>query len=526
MTRVLIAETIAPDGIAYLRSRPGIEVDARSGSDLADLSARLQSCDALIVRSATRVNESLLAGAPRLKVIGRAGIGVDNIDVGAATERGIVVLNTPDANATTTAELTVAHLLSLSRHLPQADRSVRATEWKRTQFMGTEVAGKIIGIIGFGAIGRVVASRCLGLKMRVIAYDPLVTREVMLHEGVAAVALQELLEQSDYVSLHCPLNDKTRGLINAERLARMRIGTRLINCARGGLVDEAALLEALDKGKLAGAALDVFEREPPLGSPLIEHPKIVLTPHLGASTAEAQIAAGLAIAKQVAQFLETGEAINAVNLPRIPAEDLKRLHPYLALARRLGRVLAALTSQPLTRVEVTLRGRAAELDSRPLSSELLVGLLECELSIPVNRVNACHLAHRQGISLVESRSEDTEEYVSLITAAGHYNGGSTSVAGTLIGDRPPRLVRIDDYEVETVLDGTLLITRHEDRPGVIGALGTLLGQDNVNISRMQVGIAQGPEAIAVIGISRPLPQATCDRIAQLLAIHRVYQVSL
>jgi D-3-phosphoglycerate dehydrogenase len=213
-------------------------------------------------------------------------------------------------------------------------------------------------------------------------------------------------------------------------------------------------------------------------------------------------------------------------LPRIPAEDLKRLHPYLALARRLGRVLAALTSQPLTRVEVTLRGRAAELDSRPLSSELLVGLLESELSIPVNRVNACHLAHRQGISLVESRSEETEEYVSLITAAGNYDGGSTSVAGTLIGDRPPRLVRIDDYEVETVLEGTLLITRHEDRPGVIGALGTLLGQDNVNISRMQVGIAQGPEAIAVIGISRPLPQATRDRIAQLLAIQRVYQVSL
>ncbi len=527
MKRIFIADRIAQEGIAYLRSLPGFEVLVEPGLREAELGERIRECEAVIVRSVPRITATVLAAAKRLKVIGRAGIGVDNIDVEAATERGVVVLNTPDANATTAAELTLAHILSLSRHLPQADRSVRAGEWKRAQFMGTELSGKTIGIIGYGTIGRLVASRCLGLKMRVVAYDPFVTREVIAEGGVEPLELEELLKTSDYVSLHCPLTDKTRGLINRERLSAMKSGSRLINCARGGLVDETALLEAIRSGHLAGVALDVYEQEPPIGSPLLNEERIVFTPHLGASTEEAQVAVGVAIARQIAAFLETGEAINAVNLPHVPAEQLPKIRPYQVLAHRLGRLLATLVPAPLQQIEVALYGRAAEINTHPVAMEALVGLLEEQLSKPVNSVNACHLARRQGIALVESRSEETHEYLSLVSVTGHHNGGTTSVAGTLLGERHPRLVRIDDYEVETVPEGTLLITRHEDRPGVVGALGNLLGREQINISRMQVGITSPEsEAIAVIGISSPLSPELLHQVEAIPAVHRVYQVTL
>ncbi len=525
MHKVLIADAIAEEGLTYLRARPAFEVVVATGESPEALASRIADCDAVIVRSSTRITRAILSAAERLRVVGRAGIGVDNIDVEAATERGVVVLNTPDANATTTAELTVAHLLSLSRHLPQADRSVRAGEWRRASFLGTEVAGKTLGVIGYGTIGRLVAARALGLKMRVLAHDPYVTREVMEADGVGPVGLDELLGSADYVSLHCTLSEKTRKLLDASRLRLMRRGARLINCARGGLVDEGALFEALRTGQLSGAALDVFEHEPPRGSPLLGRPDVVLSPHLGASTEEAQVAAGLAVAEQIASYFETGEAINAVNLPRITPAELNRLRPYQVLGHRLGQLLAALVPGPLQEVEVALRGRAAELDPYPIATECLVGLLEAELSVPVNQVNARHLARRQGITLVESRSLETDEYLSLVTVAGRYNGGRTSVAGTLLGERHARLVRIDDCEVESVPEGTVLITRHEDRPGVVGALGTLLGREDVNISRMQVGVASGPEALAVIGISHPLSAETLRRVAATPAIHQVYQLT-
>jgi D-3-phosphoglycerate dehydrogenase len=527
LKKIFIADRIAEIGITYLKSHPGFEVVVEPGLGEAQLCERIRDCEAVIVRSAPRITAPILASAHKLKVIGRAGIGVDNIDVEAATERGVVVLNTPDANAITTTELTLAHILSLSRHLPQADRSVRAGEWKRAQLVGTELAGKTVGIIGFGTIGRIVASRCLGLNMHVVAYDPFVTREVIEQAGAAPGELEELLKTSDYVTLHCPLMDKTRHLLNRDRLLTMKPGARLINCARGGLVDEAALLEVIASGHLAGAALDVYEKEPPLGSPLLKEARIVFTPHLGASTEEAQVAVGVAIARQVAAFLETGEAINAVNLPHVPAEDLPKIRPYQVLAHRLGRLLAALTPEPLYQIEVALCGRAFEIDPHPVAVEALVGLLEEQLSTPVNSVNARHLAHRQGLALSESRSEETQEYLSLLTLTGHYPSGAVSVAGTLLGDRYPRLVRIDDYEIETVPEGTLLITRHDDRPGVVGALGNLLGQEHINISRMQVGITS-PEsqAMAVIGISSPLSPELLHQVETIPAVHRVYQVSL
>ncbi len=526
MIRVAIADEIAEEGVAYLRARPNLEVLMAVGLDAQRLATALSDSQALIVRSATQVTAELLAAAPRLRVIGRAGIGVDNVDVEAATERGIVVLNTPDANATTTAELTVAHLLSLSRHLPEADRSVRAGEWKRNQLLGTEVSGKCIGVIGFGTIGRIVARRCLALGLRVLACDPLVTAEVMQGEGVEPADLRLLLGTADYVSLHCPLNDRTRHLIDAARIGMMKPGARLINCARGGLVDEQALIDALRAQRLAGAALDVYEQEPPRGSPLLTLPNVVLTPHLGASTGEAQVAAGVAIARQVADLLETGESVNAVNLPRIAPEILHHLRPYLHLGRRLGRLLAALAPSPLQGVEVSLCGRAAELDPHPVALEVLVGLLERQLSLPVNRVNAAVLARRQGIGLSESRVADSGEYIALLRVAGRYAEGATTLAGTLLSDRYPRLVRIDEYEIETVLAGTLLITRHKDQPGVVGSLGTLLGEDHVNISRMQVGGAGDDEAMAVIAISAKLGPERLAQIERIPAIRKVYQVDL
>jgi D-3-phosphoglycerate dehydrogenase len=307
----------------------------------------------------------------------------------------------------------------------------------------------------------------------------------------------------------------------------MKPGSRLINCARGGLVDETALMEALESGHLAGAALDVFEHEPPVGSPLLQQKNIVFTPHLGASTEEAQLAVGVAIARQVATFLETGEAINAVNLPHVSSEELHRIRPYQELAYRLGRLLSALAPSALQQLDVVLYGRAAELDLRPVATEALAGLLRDRLSTPVNSVNAVPLARRQGIALLESRSLESEEYLSLVTVTGRYSGGAASVAGTLLGERHPRLVRIDDYEVETVPEGTLLITRHEDRPGVIGALGNLLGREHVNISRMQVGIGPSDgEAIAVVGISSPLSPELLEQVEQIPAVHKVYQVTL
>jgi D-3-phosphoglycerate dehydrogenase len=525
--KVFVADNIAEEGVDWLRAQPDLDVDFATGLNATEVAERIRGAHALIVRSAVKVTTEILVAADALKVIGRAGIGVDNINVDAATERGVVVLNTPDANATTTAELALAHMFSLSRHLPQADASVRAGEWKRNVFVGTELTGKTIGIVGYGTIGRIVAQRCLGLKMNVVVYDPFVTRSVFEDHGVQPLDLDTLLAQADYVTLHCPLNDKTRNLLDAARLARMKRGARIINCARGGIVDEAALQSALESGHLGGAALDVFVEEPPRGSPLLAAKNAVFTPHLGASTAEAQVAVGVEIAKQVATYLRTGEAINAVNLPRIGSEVLRRLAPYQALSYRLGRLLALMLPQPIARLELSLHGRAADLDSHPIAAHALVGILQGRLSGPVNPVNAMHLARRQGLSVAEFRTEETHEYLSVVRLTGQANGERVSLSGTLFDEQHPRLVRINDYEIEAVLEGNLLITRHADQPGVIGALGCILGDEKVNIARMQLGMVPGADkAIAVLEISEPLTDAVLARIQALPPISKVAQISL
>jgi D-3-phosphoglycerate dehydrogenase len=524
---ILIADPIHADGRALLAAQAGLRVDVESGLDEAALTARIPDYDALIVRSKTRVTRPVIAAATRLRAIGRAGIGVDNIDVAAATERGIVVFNTPDANATTTAELTLAHLLSLSRHLPQADRSVRQGEWQPARFSGVELYGKTIGIIGFGTIGRLVSRRCVGLKMRVLAFDPFVAPEIMEQSAAEPSELDALLASSDYITLHCPLTNKTRNVINASRLAMMKPGARIINCARGGLVDEAALAYALKSGQIAGAALDVYATEPPAGSPLLALDNVVLTPHLGASTEEAQQAVSLRIAQDVIRFLATGAAEAAVNLPRVTSDQLVRTIPYQQLAHALGRLVGSLYEGPITELVVRLFGRVAELDSRPITAEALVGLLSRRMTGRVNRVNAGHLAKLQGIEVRESRTENARDFVSLLEICAISGDKNMTVAGTLLGERHARLVRIDDYDVEAVPEGHFLFTRHHDQPGVVGALGDILGREKINISRMHVGVGDSSKmAIALISTSASLSASALTEIRALPPIEQAVEFEL
>lgn len=527
MKKIFVSDKLAADAINYLKEQADVEMCFEVGLSEDELCAKIGDYDALLIRSDTHVTPKVLQAAKKLKLIGRAGIGVDNIDISAATEMGVMVMNTPDANATTTAELAIAHLMSLSRHLPTADKSVREGKWERSKFTGSEVARKTLGIIGFGTIGRLVAQRAAGLRMHVIAFDPFVSPEIYADLGVESVTLDDLIARSDYVSLHCPLIEKTKNLIDATQLAKMKSTAMLINCARGGLIDEAALYDALKNKHIAGAALDVYEHEPPNNSPLFELDNIVFTPHLGASTNEAQLAVSVEIAQQAVAFLRTGETVNALNLPRVSAEELKKSNNYMNLATQLGKVLAGLSLQPLTKLDVTLFGRAADVSTHSVSVAALVGVLNGHLSTPVNRVNAENIAKRQGLAWVESVSHETQDYVSLIKLTGYGTDNTITVSGVLLGGRQPRLVSINDMDIEVVPEGTLLVTYHDDKPGVISAISTVLSNAHINISRMQVGTAENStQSISVIGISEPLNEELLAQIRAIPPIHQAVQIIL
>ena len=527
MKKILISDKLAEAGINYLNEQDDLQVHIETGLNEDQLCDMIGDYDALLIRSGTQVTEKVLQAGSKLQVVGRAGIGVDNVDVKAATAQGVIVMNTPDANATTTAELAIAHIFSLSRHLPIANASVRAGKWARSSLMGAELAHKTLAVLGFGTIGRIVAKRGLGLNMKVIAHDPFVAPEIYENIGVEAVELDDLITRADYLTLHCPLMPTTQGIIGGEQLGMMKNSAMVVNCARGGLIDEAALYTALKDGQIAGAALDVYEQEPPQGSPLLELDNIVFTPHLGASTREAQEAVSVELARQIVTYFQTGEAVNALNLPRMSAEEIKKSSMFTSLANILGSMLAGLASKPLEKVEIALLGKAAEVESHPVAVEMLVGVLEGHLSQPVNRVNAADLAKRQGISLTESRTEETHDYLSLIRVTGHFGEQSITLEGTLLGDCHPRLVRIDNFEIEVIPEGTLLITRHDDKPGVIAALGTILGNAEINISRMQVGVADDQQqAMAVISISAPLDEQFLSAVGDIPAVHQVTQVVL
>lgn len=530
MARILVSDPIAEAGIEVLRQAG--EVDVRTGLPKEELIRIIGEYDALVVRSETKVTADVIEAATRLRIIGRAGVGVDNIDVAAATQRGIIVVNSPEGNTIAAAELTVAMMLAMARNIPQADRSLRAGEWKRSKFVGTEVYRKTLGIIGLGKIGREVARRAKGLGMTVIAYDPFTPAEVAERIGVTLTDLDSLLAQSDFVTIHTPLNEQTRHLINAERIARMKDGARLINCARGGIVDEQALADALRSGKLAGAAVDVFSKEPPTpDNPLLSLENCVVTPHLGASTTEAQVNVAVDVAEQIVSVLRGGPARSAVNLPPIDPEVLQRIAPYLMLAEKIGKLHTQLVQAPIVQVQVTYSPDFAELPTDILTRAVVTGILQPVLSEPVNPVNALLIAQSRGIHVTQSLQQQTEAhemYPSLITVTAQTSGGERhEVAGTVFGKGDARIVTVDGYRVDVIPRGIMLFTRHTDKPGVIGRVGTLLGSRDVNIAGMHLGREKvGGKALMVLMVDDPIDASLLAEIRALDGMESAQVVEL
>ncbi|MBV9579324.1 MAG: phosphoglycerate dehydrogenase, partial [Chloroflexi bacterium] len=485
MTVVVVADPIADAGLDLLRPHARVEVVA---GDRAALQHQLPEADALLVRSETRVTSELLEHAARLRVIGRAGAGVDTIDVDAATARGIVVVNAPGGNAVAAAEHALALMFALVRRVAAADASMKRGEWRRATYTGTELTGKTLGLVGLGRVGSEVARRALGLEMRVLVYDPYVPEEHVQRLGLEPSGLEDLLRAADIVSLHVPLTEATRGILNAARLACLRPSAFLVNCARGGLVDEQALLAALDAGGLAGAGIDVYSREPVAADdPLPRHPRVVATPHLGASTVEAQAQVAIQVASEVLAALEGRPTQFAVNAPSLRPEDVEILEPYLGLVEMLGKLATQLADGHLRSAEISYRGEIAERNVGVLTAAAVQGLLEPISAIPVNLVNARMFAQQRGLEIVETRSSTPAHYTSLVRVTVKTRDGATSVAG-VISDGRANVVQIDEYELHLPpTPGYLLVTQHVDRPGIIGRVGTLLGEADINISSMQVG---------------------------------------
>ena len=514
MPKVLISDQLSALAVSTFQDRE-IEVDVRTGLSEDELVQLIGGYDGLAIRSATKVTPKVLAAAKRLQVVGRAGIGVDNIDVAAATTQGVVVMNTPFGNSVTTAEHAIAMMMALARQLPAADRSTRGGKWEKSRFMGTELAGKVLGLIGCGNIGTIVADRARGLKMKVVAYDPYLSPEHASDLGVEKVELESLLARAHVISLHTPLNDSTRHILSAEAIAQTRPGVRIVNCARGGLIDEAALYDALRAGHVAGAALDVFATEPARESPLFELDEVVVTPHLGAATAEAQEKVAVQIAEQMADYLSTGAVVNALNMASVTAEDAPRLKPYMKLAEQLGSFAGQLTETGLRSATITYAGQAASLNTKPLTATLLQGLLAPVLA-SVNMVNAPVVARERNIAVTTVHQDQAEGYQTLIRLTVTTERGERSLAGTLVHDQRPRLVEIRDIEIEAQLGTHMLYVRNDDQPGLIGSLGKTLGDAGVNIATFHLGrTGPGGDAIALIEIDQPIPDAVLQEIAEL-----------
>jgi D-3-phosphoglycerate dehydrogenase len=514
MPKVLISDALSPRAAEILATR-GITVDFLPGLAPEELKARIGSYDGLAVRSATKVTEGLLAHAEKLRVIGRAGIGVDNIDVEAATQRGIVVMNTPYGNSITAAEHTIALLFALCRQIPAADRSTQAGKWEKARFMGVELSGKTLGVIGCGNVGAAVAERALGLHMKVIAYDPYLSAERARDLGVERVGLEALFARANFITLHTPLTQATKNLIDRGALAMMKPGVRLINCARGGLVVEDDLAAALDSGHVAGAAIDVFSEEPTIQSPLFGRDNVVATPHLGASTSEAQENVALQIAEQMADFLLTGAVSNAVNMPSLTAEEAQRLSPYMRLAEQLGSFAGQLTETGIKSVAVEYEGAIAELNVKPLTAIALTGLLAPQLTA-VNMVNAPVVCRERDIRVSETRRAEPVDYQTLIRVVVQTERRRREVAGTLFGGDKPRLVSVEGMPLEAELGRNVLFVRNYDKPGFIGALGNALGAAAVNIATFHLGrTAPGGEAIALVEVDQGLTPAILDTVRAL-----------
>ena len=514
---VLISDPLAEAGLNLLREA-GLHVDVRTGLTPDELIAIIPVYDALIIRSGTKVTAEVIRAAANLKVIARAGVGVDNIDIEAATEAGIIVANAPTGNVAAAAEHAIALMFALARNVAEAHRSMRAGQWNRKAFMGVEIRNKTLGLVGLGRVAGHVCRRAVGLGMSVLAYDPYVSQEYAQNMGAELVSLDELLARSDFISLHLPLNEGTRGLINADTLAKVKPGARIINTSRGGVIDEDALLAALDSGQLAGAALDVFAQEPlPADSPLRSHPRVVLTPHIGGSTTEAQFQVALDAAQQVIDVLHDRPARYAINAPLIPERDIEFISPFIELVERMGRFLRQFQPMQVERVELTVHGPLAEYDTKILQAAALRGLLAGVVEERVNVVNADIIAFRRGIIVSEYRQRHHyERYENMVTLAVGSGDQSVSVRGSVLHNEP-FIVAVADRWVEFQPEGHYLVSWHEDRPGVIGAVGTLLGQNDINIAFMHVGrLTPRGVAIIVLKTDEPIPSALLPEINAIL----------
>ena len=527
MIKVLVSDVLGDAGIQIFQQTDGIDVDVKTGLPPEELKKIIGEYDALVIRSATKVTEEILDAASNLKVVGRAGIGLDNVDIPAATQRGVVVMNTPTGNVVTTAEHAIAMMMALTRNIPQGTLSLKAGRWDKKKLQGREVFNKTLGVIGFGKIGSIVADRAKGLRMQVVVYDPFVTPEQIEKSGFESVSLDELYGRADYISIHVPKLKETTGLLNKAAFDKMKDGVMIMNCARGGIVNEDDLQEAINDGKVAGAALDVFETEPPGECRLFELDRLICTPHLGASTREAQTNVAVAVAQQIIAYLLDGTVINAVNVPSVTGELLKKIGPYMDVGDRMGCLQAQLADGPVKTVTIEYTGDFKGMDMDPVSTAILKGLLTPMVKYAVNFVNAPVVAREMGISVTESTTSEAEDYTHLITLRVGTDTGENVVAGTIIGRRDIKVVKINNFRLELVPEGHILLIFNQDRPGAIGGIGTTLGRHGINIGRMHVGQEKdGDHNIIFLQTDTPVPPEVIEELRSAQMVNSVTPLEL
>ena len=525
--KILVSDPLSNKGLEILGKAKGLKYDIKTGLSPEELKEILPEYDAIIVRSETKLKAEIIEAGTRLKVIGRAGIGLDNVDLPAATKKGIVVMNTPQENAIAAAEHTIAMMFAVSRKIPQATASMKGGKWEKKKFMGVELYSKTLGIVGIGVIGTVVIDRARGLKMKVIAFDPYISKEAAAKKGVDLVSLDELLARSDFITVHTPMTEETRSLIDKKAFEKMKQGVIVVNCARGGIINEKDLYEAIKSGKVGGAALDVFEKEPAIGNPLFELEEVICTPHLGASTGEAQENVSMAIAQQIIDYLLSGEARNAVNIPMVSPDILPLVRPYLRLGEKLGSFLGQISNYAIEEVLIEYHGELVEYGTKPITISILKGLLTPFVGETVNFVNAPVVAKERGIKLTESTSAQAEDFASLIAITVRSKMEENYVAGTLFGKKELRMVKFNDFFMEAIPEGYLLLVNNYDKPGVIGNIGSALGSQNINIATMQFGRdRRGGSAMSLLHLDAPLQPGMLGELLRMPNIISVRHIVL
>jgi len=528
MFKVLVSDPISDHGLQKLMDAPDVALDKKTGLNEDELVAIIGEYDALLVRSQTKVTARIMEAASRLKVIGRAGVGVDNIDLEAATQKGIIVINAPDGNTIATCELTFAMMMALARNIPQAYKKTISGEWDRKSFVGVELRAKVLGVIGMGRIGSEVAKRAKAFGMEILGYDPFLTEDRAEKMGVTLATIDQICEQADFITVHTPLTNETRNLLSKPQFAKMKKGVRIINCARGGIIDEQALVAAIDEGIVAGAAFDVFVEEPPKPDhPFLNHPKIIVTPHLGASTVEAQENVAIDVAEEVLHILRDEPFKNAVNMPPVPANVMAKLQPYFLLGERMGMFLSQMADCAPQEIIVNYSGELAEVDTAPLTRYIVKGVLSQHLGSDVNIINAMHMAKIRDVNIIREKSSVSKGFTNLITITLRSGKKERSIAGTLLNGYGPRIVKIDQYPVDVSPEGNIILVAHTDKPGIIGRLGSVLGNSNTNIATMQVGRkVVGGSAIMVLTVDKPAPKEAIQELSNLPDIESVKEILL